>query len=193
MASPGRVIVGRFISSLALVPCTGLPRNTSIVSINYNTNFPKLPVVVGHPSLGVAFLSSINGGLAFVGSTLDGYKLLNSVIRTETRRLSRRGRCEREFSLTIDHTITPLGVLTRCYLPFIGPNKCFVTVGNTRSRTRLNAGTVGALKNGVRRIILLGLPGSSAEGLVVVGGVSRASSGCPEGSGGVDAGPLWVG
>lgn len=118
-----------------------------------------------------------------------------SYFRSHTRAFKRGGGFHTRFSIIATHTITELDILDRLYLPLIGGNNAFITVGTTDARRRLHSTrhTVTALNNGVRRSVFFRLPGSTNRHRVMgVGGAGRAPGACPEGTKAPGGGPLWA-
>lgn len=193
MASRRNITIGRFTSDLALCGFISMGGGTDVVSIKANTNFPNIILGVTEPSVGLALLSDLGGELAFLSAILRGAKLGTRLIRDETRRNNGGGLCHRGFSITISETITELGILYRCYLPCIGINNLFMTVGKPGTSRRLSKtrGTLGLLNNGIRGIRGFGLPYSrNRHAVVMVGGMGPAPGRCPEVSNGVGSRPL---
>lgn len=192
VARPSSVAIGRFTSYLSMFGCMSFGRNTGLVSINAKTNFPKLILLLTEPSLSMAFLSKANGGLTFVRDILSGINLGNGVLRDHTRRTKGSPLCHRGFSFTATETITSLPILYRCYVPFVGGKNSFVSVGSTFSSSRVSSTSTSlhVLNNGVRSSGIFSLIRGAEEEVLVVGGVSRAPSGCPHTSTGVSGGPL---
>ncbi len=164
-----------------------------MVSINANTNFPNVPLGVCGSNIELALLSSLGGHVGFLGKIYRRVNMPTATVRNETRSVNRK-RLHRHFSVTATETITQLSILYRCYVPCIGINKTFVTLGNSSNVRRLDStrGTVGVLNNGIRLTGTCSLPSNSRHALVIVEGIGTAPGVCPQSGKGVGGSPLWT-